>query len=150
MKNIKQSLQDYTANPSINNRLEQQKAVFVWSRVVGDEINKRTKAMHVRNNTLFVAAKSSPWINELQTHKHNLINRINKEIKEKIKDIYIYLDDMIDFEESKREIIKEYNESEIEDIGREIGQEIDDEKIKEKFIEAYKRHRLSKIRGVSR
>ena len=56
----------------------------LWPKVVGEKIANKTKANNINNGTLFVEVSNSTWRQELQFQKKDIIEKLNKEIKEKI------------------------------------------------------------------
>ena len=60
----------------------------LWPEVVPERIKKNTEPLKVKGGTLFVAAKSAAWANELTMLKTKLIARLNQAIGEEVvKDI---------------------------------------------------------------
>ncbi len=59
-----------------------------WEEIVPERIKRNTEAKSVKGRTLFVAAKSPAWANELTLLKNSLIEKINAAMGMKaIKDI---------------------------------------------------------------
>ena len=56
----------------------------IWPKVVGEKIANKTEANYINNGILFVKVFNSTWRQELQFQKKDIIEKLNKEIKEKI------------------------------------------------------------------
>ena len=66
------------------------KIFSVWASVVGVKIARHTKPYRFKKNKLYVTVDEATWAYELsQKYKINLIDKLNKELAEKlIHDIY--------------------------------------------------------------
>lgn len=72
----------------IDKKIKQHEILDIWSVVVGDQISKVTKAESIKDGKLFISVKHPTWRNELIYLKNELIERLNKEMKQEIvKDI---------------------------------------------------------------
>ena len=60
-----------------------------WKKIVGKHIGKATQPIKINNNKLYLKCKNPTWKNELQYQKKELISQINKNLKNKIKDIIL-------------------------------------------------------------
>jgi len=77
-------------------KLEGYRIWLLWSDIVGEQIAKRTQPERLRNRILFVRVSSSTWMQELQTMKQMLLERIDKVIKGAvIEDIRFSLGEVI-------------------------------------------------------
>jgi predicted nucleic acid-binding Zn ribbon protein len=56
------------------------RAVEEWPRLVGPRIAQHTRAVGYREGTLRVEVEGSAWMHELSYLKHELIQRINREL----------------------------------------------------------------------
>ena len=56
---------------------------YLWSKI-GDDINANSTPVSLKKNTLVVTVSSSPWIQQLQFEKSEIIDYLNGSIGEKI------------------------------------------------------------------
>jgi len=76
----------------VSERLAQQKAVFLWKKVVGRDISKQTEPNRIEQGILFVSVSNPVWMNELVFLKSEIIRKLNELIGQKaVKDIKFYL-----------------------------------------------------------
>jgi predicted nucleic acid-binding Zn ribbon protein len=69
-------------------RLEKEKAVVLWGEAVGPGIARKSKAISVKDNILFVMVQNSIWLQELALLKEGIITKVNSLVgKEVIGDI---------------------------------------------------------------
>jgi predicted nucleic acid-binding Zn ribbon protein len=81
-------LQRLTTKMGIAARLETEKAVVLWEEAVGKGIARRSRAVSVRNQILFVIVQNSAWLQELSLLKEGIIDKLNSLVgKEVVKDI---------------------------------------------------------------
>ena len=83
MKSIDTVLDSFLKNTGLSSGVNQQKAVELWSEIVGDKIAENTEAVSVKHGVLFVKANSSTWSQELQLKKKEVLSKINKRIGKK-------------------------------------------------------------------
>lgn len=68
--------------------LLQQKAVTIWSQVVGKPIASHTTAVEVKHGALIVRASTPVWRNELVLQKGQILEKLNKALgRRAIRDI---------------------------------------------------------------
>ncbi len=60
--------------------IEQNKAIFLWDEIVGEQIASHTEAEKVSYGKLFVKVSSPVWRNELVFQKEEILNEINKKL----------------------------------------------------------------------
>ncbi len=60
--------------------IEQNKAIFLWDKIVGEQIASHTEAEKVSYGKLFVKVNSPVWRNELIFQKEEILNKINKKL----------------------------------------------------------------------
>jgi len=77
---IKQMLKTYKIEGKHNAYL----VVQAWKNVMGNMINKRTKSVYVKDETLFIFLSSSVLRQELNFGKNKIIDLINQEVGKKI------------------------------------------------------------------
>lgn len=88
MEHIGKSLDSFIKGSKIRKGLEQNKALSIWSEVVGEKIAENSEAQTVDSGVILVRTKTPVWRQELQLQKHQIINKINKALTKKvIKDI---------------------------------------------------------------
>ena len=62
-------------------KLEGYRVWPLWNDLVGEQIAKRAQPERLRNRILFVRVSNSVWMQELQTMKPMLLERIHKALK---------------------------------------------------------------------
>ena len=88
MQHIASAIKKLIKKNGLKKGLDQQKAIDVWSDVVGEKINKKTNPTMVEFGVLTVETENAAWRQELHIQKKNIIFLINKKLKNKIiKDI---------------------------------------------------------------
>jgi predicted nucleic acid-binding Zn ribbon protein len=88
LEHIAASLKNLIKKQGLEKELNQQKAIDIWSEVVGKKINENTEPVSVEFGILTVKTSSSVWSQELQLQKQNIIQSINKKLtKTTIKDV---------------------------------------------------------------
>ena len=88
MEHIAASLKNLIKKQGLEKELNQQKAIDIWSEVVGKKINENTEPVSVEFGVLTVKTSSSVWSQELQLQKQNIVQSINKKLtKTTIKDV---------------------------------------------------------------
>ena len=74
----------------IETPVRQWEAVSLWESVVGESIANHTRADKVVYGKLYISVDSPTWRNELLFHRKELLEKINKELKNaKIKEIIL-------------------------------------------------------------
>ena len=88
MEHIAGALKKLAKKQGIEKELNQQKAIDVWGKVVGEKIKEHTEPLEVKYGVLIVKTSSPGWRQELQFQKNKIVDSINKKlIKANIKDI---------------------------------------------------------------
>jgi predicted nucleic acid-binding Zn ribbon protein len=76
---IGDALKDYLRSSGLEPRVEQATAIPDWKRLVGAQIAAVTEPISVSaSGILFVAVKTSAWMNELSLMEPQLLRAINK------------------------------------------------------------------------
>ena len=89
-------LQKTLRKMDLNTRLEGYRIWLLWSDIVGQQIAKNTQPERLRNQILFIRVSSSTWMQQLQTMKPMLLERIHRIIKGAvIRDIRFSLGEVI-------------------------------------------------------
>src|SRR5574340_1460406 len=70
-------LSDSFASLGINAKLKEHKVKKLWAECVGDNISQRSKPVKLIGTTLYCAVSSSPWMNELNFQKSEIMTRLN-------------------------------------------------------------------------
>ena len=72
----------------LDTRLEGYRIWSLWADIVGDQVARKTQPERLRNRILFVKVSNSTWMQQLQTMKPMVLERIHRTIKgAAIKDI---------------------------------------------------------------
>ena len=88
MEHIAGALKKFIKKQGIEKEINQQKAVDVWAKAVGEKIKEQTEPIDVRFGVLTVKTSSPVWRQELQFQKKSIIDSINKRLKKTtIKDV---------------------------------------------------------------
>ncbi|NIQ37405.1 MAG: DUF721 domain-containing protein [Proteobacteria bacterium] len=65
----------------LKDKLEGYRIWSLWSDLVGEQIARRAQPDRLRNRILFIRVSNSTWMQQLQTMKPMLLERIRKTIK---------------------------------------------------------------------
>ena len=84
MQHIQVAIQNFLKKSGLNSGVEQQKALKIWGKTVGNKISKNTEPMSVKNGVLVIKTTNSVWKQELQIQKTEIIKRLNKRLKKNI------------------------------------------------------------------
>ena len=88
MQHIAGAIKNFLKKTGLEKAIAQQNALEMWSTVVGKNVAKNTSAESIEHGILMVRAATPAWRQELQFQKKEIINSINKELRQKIiKDI---------------------------------------------------------------
>lgn len=68
----------------LGQRMKQQRALEVWSDVVGERIAKAAKAERIERGKLTVRVSKAPWRNELLFLKKEIIAKLNNALGEEV------------------------------------------------------------------
>ena len=64
--------------PGLRSRMQEQKILDAWDRVVGRAIAEMSQPARVRNHVLQIRVINSVWMQELQFHKPLMIRKLNE------------------------------------------------------------------------
>ena len=68
--------------------IAQQKALEIWSEIVGETVSKNTEPISIEHGILNIKTTTPVWRQELQFQKKKIIEKLNKKLNKKlIKDI---------------------------------------------------------------
>ncbi len=88
MQHIEKALDGFIKKRGLKKKLDQQKLLENWGKIVGEKISNNTEAVSVEGGILIIKAKNSAWRQELQVQKIDILKNINTEpTKKLIKDI---------------------------------------------------------------
>ena len=87
-ENLGGILQNLLKNLGLEKRINEQKVILNWGKIVGDRIAEKSKAFKIEKKKLFVKVDSSSWRNELFYLKKEIIDKLKQSVEhEVIKDI---------------------------------------------------------------
>ena len=84
MKHIAKSLKESLKRAGLYEGVKSVKVLEIWPLVVGDKIANKTETTFINKGVLYVKVFSSTWRQELQIQQKEIINKINKRLKENI------------------------------------------------------------------
>ena len=88
MQHIAGAIKNLLRKTGLEKAVAKQNALEMWSTVVGKNVAKNTSAESIEHGMLLVRVTTPAWRQELQFQKKEIINSINKELRQKInKDI---------------------------------------------------------------
>lgn len=79
-KTVGEVIDSIVTRLGIRRRLKQAQVVERWDAIVGERIARETKPERVAGNTLFVAASSPVWAQELEFLKREILAKIRDEM----------------------------------------------------------------------
>lgn len=81
-------IQNLLKNLGLERRINEQKLIINWENIVGNNIAEKTKAFKIEGKKLFVKVENPCWRNELFYLKKDIIDKLNRSVKQEvIKDI---------------------------------------------------------------
>ena len=88
MQEIGKAIKGFLKNAGLEKGVNQNKAIHISPRVVGQKVSENTEAQSVESGTLVVKTKNSAWRQELVFKQTEIIQGLNKELgKNTIKSI---------------------------------------------------------------
>ena len=84
MQHIQVAIRNFLKKSGLNSGVEQQKALKLWSEIVGNKISKNTEPVSVKSGTLVIKTSNPVWKQELQIQKTEIIKKLNKKLKRNI------------------------------------------------------------------
>ena len=89
-QHIGDAIQQLLKSYQIKTRFDEANLVASWERLVGKPVAKRTRKVYVRNKVVFVELDSPAMKNDLNLHKNQLLDILQKEFgKDSVKEIVI-------------------------------------------------------------
>lgn len=87
---IEKAIDKMLSKMRITKPVRQWEAVFLWETIVGETIANHTRADKVQYGKLYISVDSPGWRNELMFHKKELLEKLNRKLKDaKIKEIVL-------------------------------------------------------------
>jgi predicted nucleic acid-binding Zn ribbon protein len=71
-------LENYLSRAGLQPRIQEQRIIDAWERMVGKAIAEMTEPVRVKNRVLQVKVTNSVWMHELQFHKKLIIQKLNE------------------------------------------------------------------------
>ncbi len=78
---IKNLLPTVLSSLGLKKGIDRQKAIFIWDKVVGNDIKKHTKPRYVRGKRMWVDVDDPVWIQQLTFLKSRILKKLNRELK---------------------------------------------------------------------
>jgi predicted nucleic acid-binding Zn ribbon protein len=78
-QHIGQAIQQLLKSYHIKSKFDEANLVSSWERIVGKPVARRTRKVFVRNMVLFVELESPSMKNDLNLHKSQIIELLQKE-----------------------------------------------------------------------
>ena len=78
-QHIGQAIQQLLSQYRIKSKFDEANLVASWERLAGKPIAKRTKKLYVKGKVLFVELQSPSMKNDLNLHKQQIIDILQKE-----------------------------------------------------------------------
>lgn len=89
-QHIGQAIQELLKSYHIKSKFDEASLVTSWERIVGKPVAKRTRKVFVRNKVLFVELDSPAMKHDLNLHKSQIIELLQKEFgPEVVKEVVI-------------------------------------------------------------
>ncbi len=87
-KTLGAAIRELVQNLGIGRKIREYDAVVEWNAVMGEQIARVTEAVKIDKGILIVKVHNSPWRNELNLLKQDMITKLNKDLGEVVvKDI---------------------------------------------------------------
>ncbi|MEE8335448.1 MAG: DUF721 domain-containing protein [Candidatus Neomarinimicrobiota bacterium] len=87
-QSLKNIINSFLRSTGLEKGVAQQKALFIWSDVVGKAVGKNTQPESVEHGIITVHTTTPAWRQELQFKKSDIIEKLNEKLGKKIiKDI---------------------------------------------------------------
>jgi predicted nucleic acid-binding Zn ribbon protein len=79
--------------------IELYRSLFIWSEVVGEEINKHTIPLKVKYDKLYVLVDTPVWADTINLLKPQILTKLNQRLGKQglIKDIHLRIGDFYRF-----------------------------------------------------
>jgi len=77
-------LRDLLEQYGIAHRVKEFEIINLWPEVVGEKVASMTHARDIRDGRLYVEVANSVWRNELYFMKAEIIEKINKQLGQKV------------------------------------------------------------------
>lgn len=88
MKSLSEILKKLKENyPTLGKRVEESKAIDLWSQTVGPQISKHTMPLRVKDQVLFVKVDHPVWRAELHYQRTQILASLNAQLNFPLKGI---------------------------------------------------------------
>ena len=88
MQSLKIAIDSMLRKFGIENAIAQNKALNIWSEIVGEKVAKHTEPNRVEHGIMIIKVSSPTWRQELYFQKTEIIKKINNKIgRNVIRDI---------------------------------------------------------------
>ena len=78
MTSLAQAISGLLGEYGLEQGVRLQRAVSLWSQVVGPAVARNCPAVRVQGDTLMVRAKSAAWRNEISFQKNHILDTLNQ------------------------------------------------------------------------
>lgn len=97
MEKINKLAKEFLKKVNLLKKVEDNKAVELWPKVVGEIISSRTRACAVYNGILKVAVGNSSWSQELSYLKKDILERLNEKMgnNNQVADIRFFVENSL-------------------------------------------------------
>ena len=97
-------LENFLSRSGLKRRVQEQKILDSWERVVGKTVAERTEPIRVQNRVLQVKVDSSVWMQQLQFMKGLIIQKFQQQMGGNfLQDLRFFIGEMKPTAEGKRE-----------------------------------------------
>jgi len=104
LKTWAEALGPFLKISGLSRRMQEQKLLDSWDRVVGDAIVEETRPIRVKNRILQVKVTNSVWMQQLQFMKGLIIKKIQENMgNDFLQDIRFYIGEISPGERKKKE-----------------------------------------------
>jgi len=83
MQHIGTVIKSFLHKSGLKKGVEEQKAIKIWNKTVGDKISKNTEPISIKNGIIIIKTTNSVWRQELQFQKQEIIKKLNQKLKKK-------------------------------------------------------------------
>lgn len=89
-RHIGQAIQQLLSSFHLKSKFDEANVLASWEKFAGKPVAKRTKKIFIRGKVLFVELDSPSMKNDLNYHKHQIIEMLQKEFgKEVVRELVI-------------------------------------------------------------
>ena len=81
---LKEELDSFMNYIGLDSKMQELQILEIWNECVGEAISNYSTPVGIRKNKLIVKAENAAWRYELSLKKEEIINNLNKKLKNKI------------------------------------------------------------------